>query len=135
MESFCCNFFVFFIYFLYMFIITGFQHAGCTKQCKCKSMASSPCSGFKLFKFVSLFCSMASSLLTTVPGADEKHSLPLIRELHTMMAYYANLRDDAENREKMASKGISRCQASNFSPIESVGWASGNVLYYLHFLQ
>ena len=112
-----------------MFIITGFQHAGCIKQCKCKSMASSPCSGSKLFKFVSLFCSIASSLLTTVSGADEKHRLPPIRELHTMMAYYANLRDDVEKREKMASKGINRCQASNFPPIESVGWASGNVLY------
>jgi len=34
------------------------------------------------------------------------HRLPPIRELHTMMAYYANMRDDAEKREKMASTGV-----------------------------
>lgn len=91
----------FLLYVFYTYIVTGIQHAGCTKHCRCKSMASSPCSGSKLFKFVGLFCSIASSLLTTVAGADEKHSLPPIRELHTMMAYYANLRDDAEKREKL----------------------------------
>ena len=118
--------------FVVCFLLTGIQHAGCTKQCRCNSMAGSPCSGSKLFKFVNLFCSKLRHFwqpFQVLIKSKVFHPTASCAQWWPTTQTCVMMRGNEKKWHQKASAGV---KLPVFRPLESMGWESGNGIFYFH---